>query len=81
MLLGLWSLLSEDLVAEACEGQDQVDRLADAADKPCGLEGGRAAMSAVADQRTKLQQVSRATLKGACLRLAHLSLQVTCLKV
>lgn len=70
----------QDLVAEACKGQEQVDRLADAADTPCAVEAGRAVMSAVAEQRTKLQ-VSRAALKGACPCLPHLSLQLTCLKV
>ena len=59
--------------------QDKVDHLADAADKPCCLEGAHAAMS-VAEQCTKLQ-VSRAALNGACPCLSHLSLQVTCLKV
>jgi len=60
--------------------QDQLDRLADAADNPCGLESGRATMSAVADQRTKLH-VGRAALKGARPYLPHLSLQLTGLKV
>lgn len=45
----------EDLVAGAWEAQDHMDRLADAADNPRGLERGLATMSAVADQRTRLQ--------------------------
>ena len=45
----------EDLVAGAWEVQDHMDRLADAADNPRGLERGLATMSAVADQRTRLQ--------------------------
>jgi len=42
-------------VAGAWEVQDHMDRLADAADNPRGLERGLATMSAVAEQRTKLQ--------------------------
>ncbi len=45
----------EDLVAGAWEVQDHMDRLADAADNPRGLERGLATMSAVAEQRTRLQ--------------------------
>ena len=45
----------EDLVAGAWEVQDHLDRLADGGDHPRGLERGLASMSAVAEQRTKLQ--------------------------
>jgi hypothetical protein len=61
--------------------QDHLDRLADAADKPCGLERGLATMwPPLAEQCTK-GQVSRAALKGACPYRPQLSLQVTSLKV
>ena len=45
----------EELVAGAWQVQDHLDRLADAADHPRGLHRGLASMSAVAEQRTKLQ--------------------------
>ena len=56
----------EDLVAGAWEVQDHLDRLADGGDHPRGLERGLASMSAVAEQRTKLQ-VSP-SLASACSR-------------
>jgi len=57
-------------VAGAWEVQDRMDRLADAADNPRGLDRALATMSAVAEQRTKLQ-VSHAALDW------NQSLQVT----
>ena len=72
-------------MAGAWEVQDHMDRLADAADNPCGLERGLATMSAVAEQRTRLQ-VSHTALDWStanCLLLSvfclNLSLQVMCL--
>ncbi|KAA6418857.1 MAG: hypothetical protein FRX49_11213 [Trebouxia sp. A1-2] len=46
--------MCEDIAAKK---HDHLDCLADAADKPCGLDSGLAlaTMSAVAEQRTKLQ--------------------------
>ncbi len=70
-------------MAGAWEVQDHMDRLADAADNPRGLERGLATMSAVAEQRTRLQ-VSHAALdwstaKSLTVFCLNLSLQVTCL--
>ncbi|DBA75637.1 TPA: hypothetical protein ACH3X2_009071 [Trebouxia sp. C0005] len=66
----------EDLVAGAWEVQDHMDRLADAADNPRGLERGLATMSAVAEQRTKLQALSMGFVERACRylssQMAHL---------
>ncbi|KAL0020987.1 hypothetical protein WJX77_003610 [Trebouxia sp. C0004] len=66
----------EDLVAGAWEVQDHMDCLADAADNPRGLERGLATMSAVAEQRTKLQALSMVFVKRACQylssQMAHL---------
>ncbi|DBB03251.1 TPA: hypothetical protein ACH3X3_010647 [Trebouxia sp. C0006] len=66
----------EDLVAGAWEVQDHMDRLADAADNPRGLERGLATMSAVADQRTRLQALSMVFVERACRylnsQMAHL---------
>ena len=45
----------EELVGGAWQVQDHLDRLADAADNPLGLDRSLASMSAVADQRNKLQ--------------------------
>lgn len=45
----------EDLVAGAWEAQERLDCLADGADHPRGLQRGLATMSAVAQQRAKLQ--------------------------
>ena len=42
-------------MAGAWEVQDHIDGLADAADNPHGLDRGLATMSAVAEQRTRLQ--------------------------
>jgi len=73
----------EDLVAGAWEVQDHMDRLADAADNPHGLERGLATMSAVADQRTRLQ-VSHVALdcspaKSLPIICWNQSSQITCL--
>lgn len=45
----------EDLVVGAWEAQERLDCLADGADHPKGLQRGLATMSAVAQQREKLQ--------------------------
>ncbi len=72
----------EDLVAGAWEVQDHMDRLADAADNPRGLERGLATMSAVADQRTRLQVSHVAldcnTVKSLAILCSNQCLQVTC---
>lgn len=61
-------------MAGAWEVQDHMDRLADAADNPRGLERGLATMSAVAEQRTKLQ-VSHVAVDWSTAK----SLPVVCL--
>ena len=53
MLGGLCSL--EDLVAGAWQAQERLECLADGADHPTGLQRGLASMSAVAQQRSRLQ--------------------------
>ncbi len=68
-------------MAGAWEVQDRMDRLADAADNPRGLDRALATMSAVAEQRTKLQ-VSHAaldwsTVKSLSIMCSNQSLQVT----
>ena len=45
----------EDLVAGAWEAQERLQCLADGADHPAGLQRGLATMSAVAQQRSRLQ--------------------------
>lgn len=45
----------EDLVAGAWEAQERLQCLADGADHPTGLQRGLATMSAVAQQRSRLQ--------------------------
>ena len=45
----------EDLVAGAWEAQERLECLADGTDHPKGLQRGLATMSAVAQQRSKLQ--------------------------
>ena len=58
----------EDLVEGAWQVQEHLERLADAADNPQGLQRGLASMSAVADQRTKLQVHSLASFPvRACI--------------
>jgi len=52
-------------VTGAWEVQDHLDRLADAADNPRGLERGLATMSAVAEQRTKLQVPPQRSIVGS----------------
>lgn len=45
----------EDLIAGAWEAQERLECLADGTDHPKGLQRGLASMSAVAQQRSKLQ--------------------------
>ena len=54
VILGEYCSL-EDLVTGAWEAQERLDCLADGADHPKGLQRGLATMSAVAQQRSKLQ--------------------------
>lgn len=51
----------EDLVAGVWEVQEHIDGLADMEDNPKGLQQGLAGLSAVTEQRTKLQVLSRCT--------------------